>query len=159
MIDLILYAPSKAALTTWAETNPPNNPMRYLDADSAWQIRPGLEWSWWGGDGNFKTSAGSFNVNSDAWAVEPTYAPGVVMRLRIHGEFFDWGRLDVSSVEDPDDIKEWELSRTAKYIKDNGTPGTMGGIPYYEVDGVRIFREKDVQTFISSRGLPGHVFL
>lgn len=157
MIDLILYAPTKQDMLTWAETNPPNNPMRYRDVESAWQIRPGLEWSWWGGDGKFKTSAGSSDPSSVY--VEPTYASGVVMRLRIHGEFFDWGRLDVSSAEDPDDIKEWERSRTAQYIKDNGTPGTMGGIPYYEVDGVRIFRERDVQTFISSRGLPGHVFL
>jgi hypothetical protein len=78
--------------------------------------------------------------------------------MRVHGEFFDWDQLNETPA-DPDDVKEWERSRIAQYVRNNGTPGTMGGIPYYEVDGVRLFRRKDVDTFTSSNNLPGHVFL
>lgn len=143
MIDLILYAPDKETMREWGKTNPPARPLRYLNSESVWQTRDGLEWSWWGGNGQFMTAAGS----------SPTYAPGVVMRMRVHGEFFDWDRIDTSSTA------EWARSKIAQYVKDNGTSGTMSDIPFFEISSVRLFLNEDVQTFISSRGLPGHVFL
>ena len=163
MIDLVLYAADKATLRTWGETNPAGRPLIESIDDGEGgtikQARPGLEWSWWAGSGQFMTDAGSqTDPETDPGYVAPTYAPGVVLLMRVHGEFFDWDRLEETPA-DPDDVKEWERSKIAQYVRNNGTPGTMGGIPYYEVDGVRLFRRKDVDTFTSANNLPGHVFL
>lgn len=162
MIDLVLYAPDKASLLTWAKTNPPANPLveEVDDGEGGTrnQVRPGLEWSWWAGSGQFMTDPGSGGDPEAPGYVAPSYAPGVVLLMRIHGEFFANDVLNETPA-DPEDVKEWERSKVAKYIKDNGTPGTMGGIPYFEVGGVRIFRRKDVDEFAAANNIPGHVFL
>jgi hypothetical protein len=163
MIDLVLRATSRAALVTWGKTNPPGRPLveEVHDGEGGTRnvIRPGLEWSPWGGTGQVMTAAGTYDENGDE-LTPPTYVPGFVALMRVHSEFFDWDRLDEVPA-DPDDVKEWERSKIAKYIKDNGTPGSLAGgeLPYYELDGVQIFRKKDVDAFLAARGFASHGFL
>jgi hypothetical protein len=35
----------------------------------------------------------------------------------------------------------------------------MQGIPYYEIDGVRLLRPQDVEAFVQSRNIPGHIWV
>lgn len=161
MIDLVLYATDRQALVTWGESNPPGRPLiETVDDGEGGTVKRavrGLEWSPWAGSGQFLTAAGTYDQEGNE-ITPPTYAPGYVIKMRIHSEYFDWDREDTVPA-DPEDVKEWERSKVANYIRQNGTPGTMGTIPYYEVGGVRIFREKDVQEFLSANSLPGHRFL
>ena len=161
MIDLVLFAASRAALVTWGETHPPGRPIiESVDDGEGGTIKravTGIEWSPWAGNGNFMTVKGTYDQDGTE-ITPPTFASGYVAKLRIHGEYFDWDKLDTVPA-DSDDVKEWERSKIADYIQANGTPGTMGTIPYYEVDGIRIFREKDVQEFLSTNSIPGHGFL
>jgi len=161
MIDLVLYATNRAALVAWGETNPPGRPLieSIDDGEGGTRkvARAGLEWAPWAGSGRFMTAAGEYDQDGNE-ITPPTFAPGYVIKMRIHSEFFDWDRLDTEPA-DPDDVKEWERSKVAQYVRNNGTPGTMGGIPYYEVDGVRLFRRNDVEAFLNSNNLPSHTFL
>ncbi len=152
MIDLVLYAPTgKSDIVNFARSNPPNNPL--LDEDN--NARQGVSYCWWGNDGDFMTSPavvdGEGNVTTPA-----TFAPGKVMLLRISPEFFD-DRL-VPDDADPDKEEQWARSKIARYVKNNGTPGTMAGgtIPYYEIDGVRLLRPSDVKSFIAANNTVGH---
>lgn len=162
MIDLVLWAASKADMLTWGKTNPPANPLVEEQDDGEGGTinvaRPGLEFGWWAGSGDFMTAAGTY----DGEGIEltpPTFASGVVALLRVHSDFWENDRLEVVPA-DPEDVKEWERSKIAQHLRDNGTPGTMAGsIPYYELNGVRIIRRTDVNTFLAANTLPGHTFL
>lgn len=161
MIGLILYAANRAALVAWGETHPPGRPIVVsVNDDEGGTVKraaDGIEWSSWGGTGLFTTVKGTYDQDGEV-ITPPTYAPGYVARLRVHSDYFDWDRLETVPA-DPEDIKEWERSKIADYIRSNGTPGTMVTVPYYEVDGIRIFRERDVREFLVLNDIPGHVFL
>jgi len=90
----------------------------------------------------------------------PMYLTGEVALLRIYDTFFEDDRL-IPDEADPEKEEQWARSKVARYIKNNGTPGTVAGgsIPYYEVDGVRIFRPQDVETWLTTNGLPTHSWL
>jgi hypothetical protein len=96
-------------------------------------------------------------------AVEPTqFITGVVALCRIHGKYYFEDRITdtgFSDTGDPDQIEQWSRSRVARAVKRNGVFGTINGIPYYEWDGVRIFRAIDVQTYLSSNGIPRHIWM
>jgi len=82
-LDLVLWAATKADLATWGQTNPPNRPLREQVIDTPavlddegnvttpatykWQIRKGLEFSWWNGSGNLMLEPRTFRttVNVD----------------------------------------------------------------------------------------------
>jgi hypothetical protein len=154
-IDLILYAPAgKSAFATFARNNPPNNPL----LDDEGNTRPGISYCWWSGSGKFMTDPGTGGDPEDPGYVEPTYAPGHVALLRIHSEFFDNTKLADQTYDEEGNpqLEQHQRSAVAKYIKDNGTPGTMAGIPYYELDGVRILRPQDVEAYCQANGIPGH---
>ncbi|MCP5087915.1 MAG: hypothetical protein GY952_14070 [Rhodobacteraceae bacterium] len=154
-IDIILYAPNKPTMAAFAKAHPPANPL--LDAKG--YPRKGVRYSWWGGSqGKFMTDPG--NPTADP-VVPPTFLPGVAMLLHIHSEFFDDNNItpeddDYVKPADPDNIEQHERNRVVRYIKENGTEGTMGGVAYYEIDDVRLFRPKDVVAFIVANNVKGH---
>jgi len=101
----------------------------------------------------------------------PLFLDGQVALLRIYDEFFDEDKLDAPLVDSGEvdeegnpilvKAEQWARSKVARYIKNNGTPGTVAGgsIPYYEVDSVRIFRPQDVETWLTTNGLPTHSWI
>jgi hypothetical protein len=162
-IDLILWAPDKATLATFAKSNPPANPlMQDVDDGEGGTItvtRDGVSYCWWAGSGKMLTQLGTYDSEGNE-LTPPQYLTGVVALLRIHSDFFNQTRLNPDP-EDPDAAEQWARSTVAKYIKDNGTPGTVAGgtIPYYELGGIRIFRPTDVEQFLSNNNLPGHIWV
>lgn len=157
MIDLILYAPDKATFANFARTNPPANPLQQQDAEGNWFNRPGFDYCWWAGSGKMMTAKGTYDQDGNE-ITPPTFLPGFVALVRIHGQFFEDNVL-IPDDADPDKLEQWARNRVVQYIKNNGTPGTMGSIPYYEVDGVRMFRPADVKGFLNNKNLPGHEWL
>jgi len=158
-IDLILYAPAgKSAFATFARNHPPANPL--LDADG--NTREGVSYCWWAGSGKFMTQAGTYDENGDE-ITPPTFAPGHVALLRIHSSFFDATRLADQTYDEEGnpELEQHQRSAVVKYIRDNGSFGTMAGgtIPYYELDGVRILRPQDVEAYLASNNIPGHIWV
>ena len=156
MLDIILYAPTgKAALVDFARNHPPANPL----LDDEGNTREGVSYCWWAGEGKFKTVKET--IVDGVVTVPATFLPGVVALLRIHSDFFASQKLADQAYDEngQPQIEQWQRSAVVKYIKDNGTPGTMGGIPYVNLAGVRIFRPQDVATFLAARNLPGHEWL
>lgn len=160
MIDLILHCPTgTAALLAWAKTHPPANPL-ISEVEGVNVNRTGFEYCLWAGSGRFMTEAGTYDGNGDE-ITPPTFLPGTVALCRIYSSFFEDQRMDVSQAVDPENPEQWEKTLVAKYIRDNGTLNTIGtpAIPYYEVDGVRLFRPDDVNAFLATNSLPGHIWL
>jgi len=93
----------------------------------------------------------------DLWT-PATFSPLLVAIVRVYADFFTSQQIDPSD-PDYDATEQWGRNKIAQYIKNNGTPGTMGGIPYYELDGVRMLRPVDVQDFLATNNLPGHEWL
>lgn len=153
MIDLILWATDRATLRTFAQ----NNNLLVQDDEGNWKPRDGLEWDWWGGTGKLMRTQGTYDAEGNELTA-PTYIPGEVLLLRIHGDFFNTDRLEPDEA-DPDKAEQWARSKVARFIKNNGTPGTVQGVNYYELDGVRIFRAADVQAKLVEWGVPGHEWL
>lgn len=153
-LDLVLWAPTKAALATWAASNPPANPL--MDAEG--NTREGVSYCWWAGTGQFMTAPGVYD-SEGVEVTPPTFAPGVVALLRIHSDFFANDLLEDKYDVNGNKKEQWVYSKAAKWIKDNGTPGTMGGVSYYEVGGVRLFKPEDVETFCASNNIPGHIWV
>ncbi len=160
-LDIILYAPNKPALAVFGKAHPPANPLLQNDGNT----RDGVSYCWWSGSGKFMTAPGVPSGNdNDPWTTPPTFLPGVVMLLRLHSAFFDDNEIkegDPDYVEpaDPDNIEQHERCRVVRYVKENGVLGTMGGIPYYEIDNVRLFRPSDVETFLTAKGVPAHIWV
>lgn len=157
MIDLILWANTKAKFANFARTNPPANPLQQQDDEGNWVDRRGFTWVWWAESGKLMTARGTYDQDGNE-VTPPTYLPGFVALVRIHGDFFNQNILTPDEA-DPEKDEQWARNKVAQYIKNNGTPGTMGGIPYYEVDGVRMFRPQDVTAYLSANNLPGHEWL
>lgn len=149
MIDLILWAQTKADLATWGKTYPTNSPL--LTANGP---REGVSYIWWMDSGKFMLTAPVFDAEGTE-LVPATFAPGFVLLLRLHSTFFDNDKLS----DDREGKQQWEYSKVAKWIKDNGTPGVMGRINYYAVGNVRIFRPADVEQYLVDHNLPGHTWV
>tara|TARA_R110000823_G_scaffold123406_1_gene249418 strand:- start:27 stop:503 length:477 start_codon:yes stop_codon:yes gene_type:complete len=150
MIDLVIYAPTKDDLRSFAvargllETVVEEEVTSYVKAKD-------FDYCWWAGSGQFIVSKGTYDTEG-AEVTPPTFAPGVVALLRV-GATGD--EIDPGATENPE---QWHRSQVAKWVKDNGTPGSFfgGAIPYYDVAGVRLMRPSDVKAWLSSEGLPGH---
>jgi hypothetical protein len=128
-LDLILHATTKAQITALLTTR------GLLDVNG--NPIDGFTYCWWAEGGQLMTAKPS------------TYLAGFVMLARIHSSLFD---SDVIS-EGPE---QWQRSKIAKFIKTNGTPGTLQGINFYLLSNVRLFRAADVLTFLATNSLPGH---
>ena len=152
MIDLILRASTKADMIRWAKARG----LLVPDGEGGFTRRTGLEWSWWGGDGRFMTKPGTYAADGSVLTA-PAYAPGVVLLLRIHHEFFDSDKLRPAA-NDPNKDEQWARSKVIRAIKQNGTKGKTGTVNHYEWDGIRIYRPQDVAAFIKAKGVPGHGF-
>lgn len=141
-IDLILWAPDKATFRTFAVTNGLLVEVGTDDnGNPVYRRREGFDFCWWRTSGKLVTARTS----------PPTYLPGFVALVRIFGNFF----LSDQIAEGPE---QWQRSKVARYIKNNGVPGTVAGgaISYYELNGVRIFRAQDVQDWLTANDLPRH---
>ena len=150
MIDLIIYAPTKGDLHTFAvargllETVVEEGVTSYVKAKD-------FDYCWWAGSGRFLTAKGTYDTEG-VELTAPTFAPGVVALLRIATA---GDAIDPGATENPE---QWHRSQVAKWVKDNGTLGSFfgGAVPYYDVAGVRLMRPSDVNAWLSSEGLPGH---
>lgn len=140
MIDLILQG-TKANIATLLKArgllDTDNNPLH------------GCELTWWAGDGKFMTAKPVYDGMTVT--TPPTYLTGLVVLCRIHGALRDADRI-----ANPVDQQQWSRSRIAKWIKDNGTLGTIGGLPCYTVNSVRLLRAADVFAWCAAHGMPGH---
>lgn len=152
-LDIILWAPNKAALATWAQTHPAQAPLMTADGP-----REGVSYCWWAGDGKFKTANGTYDAEGNE-LTPPTFAPGVVALLRLHTSFFQSDKLAERTDAEGNAREQWEYSKAAQWVKNNGTPGSMGSVNYYEVDGVRLFRPSDVEAFLAANNIAGHVWV
>lgn len=128
-LDLILWAPDKATLVTFGKNN------NLIDAEN--NVFPWVSYCWWAGTGKLMTQAGTYDQDGNQ-LTPPTYLSGEVMLLRLFTEKFGGG------------------SAVKTYIENNGTPGVIAGINYYEIDSVRLFRARDVLTYLANNNLPGH---
>ena len=136
--------------------------LRISDGEGGFRNHPGIRWTWWADNGKLMTAKGTYDADG-AELTPPTFAAGVVAILRITSQFFT---EDVDGVKtydaltpdeaDPDKAEQWARSRVARFVKNNGTPGTAGGISYWELDGVRLYKPADVQAFLVSNDVPGH---
>lgn len=153
MIDLILWSDTKTALNNFAKVHG----LLVQDPETQeWATAYGVEWSWWQGSGKMLRSLGTY----DAEGVEltpPTFVNGWVILLRLHSTYADADKLDPAGPT-AEDIPEWDRSKVARFIRNNGTPGTVAGLTYYEIDGVRILRVQDVEAKLAEWGVPSHRF-
>lgn len=138
MIDLVMYG-SRANLRALLKSRG----LIEVNAGEVTKLR-GFDYCEWAGSGKFMTSPG---VDS----IPPTFLPQTVILARI--------TTAEDEIDAPADGELWNRSKVARYIKNNGTPGLMGTITYYELDGVRLFRAADVFAWLDGQGLPGHEWL
>jgi hypothetical protein len=136
-MDIILQAPNIAAIRNFAF-------LHGLTVGS--KEREGVEFSLWGGTGKFLTAANP-----------PTFAPGVVVLVRFFGGFLRENRLRPLDT-DPGRNEQWSRHKLLRRMKQNGTTGTTGGIPWIQLDGVRLYRPSDVEAFIVANNLPRHLW-
>lgn len=145
MIDVILMAETNEALAKFGLAHG----LLVPDGEGGWKNAKGVDWAYWAGSGLMKRSLGKYDAEGNTIA-EPEFVPGLAIVLRLFGEFYK-----------KDGIKrdgEWIKSKTLQFIYDNGTAGEVEGIPYHEIDGVRILKPSDVIAKLSEWGVPGHEF-
>ena len=159
-IDLVMWANTKADFAQFARTNPPANPLQQQDAEGNWVNRPGLTFCWWAESGKLMTAAGTYDQDGNE-LTPPTFLPGFVALVRVYGEFFEQQAIKEGDqdYDEAEASEQWGRNRIAKYVKENGTPGTMGTLPYYEIDSVRLFRAADVFEWLRNNNLPHHEWL
>jgi hypothetical protein len=152
MIDLILQATDRQTLVAFGRAN---NLLRQVDDE--WELRPGVSFSWWAGSGKMMRSPGEYDEEGNQ-TIAPTFVPGLIALVRIGGEAGAEDALN-DTPEDESDVKEWERSKIARYIRRNGVQGEVAGLTYFEIDDVRIFRRKDISAKLAEWGVPDHVYL
>lgn len=145
MIDLVLHSASKGALLDWAIAR--NIAEQTSEGP---RLKAGLDYCLWAGTGRFMTQAGTY----DAEGVEitpPSFLAGTVALLRIY----------TAEDEIAEGQAQWQRSKVAKAIRNNGTYGTTAGgsLEYYEWEGVRLFLADQVFAWLATKGLPGHEWL
>ena len=151
MIDLILYAANKATIRDFGIARGLITAQDDGEGGTIYVKVRNFDYCWWAGSGQFKTANGTYDEQGNE-ITPPTFAPGVAALLRIYTAD---DALDPGAEENPE---QWQKSKVAKYIRDNGTPGSFlgGAVPYYEVDGVRLMRPADVNAWLEANNLPGH---
>ena len=108
---------------------------------------PGFDYCWWAGSGNFAITKPVYDSSNPFNVITPaTYLPNSVVLTR---------------VDDPADAitegtEQWQRSVLAKWLKDNGTLGTVGGFPCYTTAGVDMLRASDVFAWVKTQGLASH---
>lgn len=112
--------------------------------------------------GLFKRTQGNFAIFKGAATIGETLDIGVQDTQFLNGfvvvtRFTSEALSDDQIIED-DTLEPWEKSKIAKFLKDNGTPGTIQGINYFELDSVRILRPRDVKDFLELRGIKMPIF-
>ena len=119
-----------------------------LNADDA--PSPGFDYCLWAGSGKFMTVKPTYdNSEPPVQLTAPTYMTGVVVLARI-------ATAD-DAISEGDE--QWERSQVAKWIKNNGTLGTVGGLPCYTVASVRLLRAQDVFAWCAANGMTPHEWL
>lgn len=107
----------------------------------------GFEACWWAGEGKFMTVK---PVYSGQTLVTPAvYLAGFVLLARIHGQRFVSDKIAATG-------EQWVRSAIAKWIKDNGVLGSLGGIGCYTAANVRLFRAADVIAWCATNNIPSH---
>lgn len=106
----------------------------------------GFEYCPWAGSGRFMTVKPTFDLSTKAQLTPPSYLTGVVVLARIA----------TAGDEINEGAEQWQRSQIAKWIKTNGTLGTIGGLPCYTVASVRLLRASDVFAWCALNDIPAH---
>lgn len=138
MIDLALQAATQAALITRLAA------LNLTDASG--NALPGFDYCWWAGSGKLMTAKPVFDKDGNV-TTPATFLAGFVMLARI---------TDPADKLTNGNGEQWSRSKAAKAIKDNGTLGTIGGLPCYTLSGVRMVRPVDLFAWLATNNLPGH---
>lgn len=139
MIDIILQGTSanlQALLRGRGLIDAENNPA------------PGFDYCLWGGSGKFMTVKPTYDANG-VLLTPANYMSGVVMIARISA--------DEDIIGEGKD--QWQRSRVAQWFKANGVLGTVGGLPCYMVNNVRMLRPTDVFSWCEQNNMPSHEWL
>jgi len=158
-IDLILQAPNEATLTAFLKAHPPGNEL--MDADD--NLAHAVNFCLWAGDGKFMTVKGTY----DSEFVEltpPEFMTGIVGILRIQDSEtaingINVGDPDYVEPADPENVEQYEKNRVVRHVKDNGASGTLSGIPYEQLASVKVMSPVDVEAFLVTNDLPGHIWV
>jgi len=165
VIDLILRAPDRATLVTFARNNglmeqvvlardtDPDSPTYGEPTETEWRLKKGVDYCWWAGSGQMMRSRGTYDEEGNQLTA-PTFVPGVVAIMRLYADFFNEDRIEAEP-----DAEQWARSKVVKYIKDNGVIGQIQGIAYAELDGVQVFRPADVVAKLAEWGVAGHEWM
>lgn len=153
MLDLVLWALTKADMRAFAV----KRGLFVSDGQGGHVARDGFEWSWWAGSGKMLQAHPEYDEEGNLLK-GPVHMPGVVALARIHASFFDGDKIEPAS-DDPEKGEQWARSKLVRFIRENGRIGQAGGIPYAEIDGVRVLRPADVQAKLAEWGAPGHEWL
>jgi hypothetical protein len=110
--------------------------------------------------GNFAvfTSAGTsptVGATLDVYT-QPQYVAGLVYLIRLHAA------VAAEDIEQDDtETGQAARSRIVRWVKRNGTIGSIGGgaLNFVELDGVKVLMPDEVNAWLSSRGLAGHEWL
>ena len=136
MIDLILHASTRAEMRTFAINN--NLLLELTDKETgktSFAPRPNSSWLWWYGNGKMVKAAAVLDTDGKITAPAKHFA-GVFVIARISGA---------------------KLKRdTLRKRFSSATNGTRFGIPYREIDGVRLFNAAKLTEQLRSKGLPVH---
>lgn len=150
MIDLILQAATQQTLyavlasrgLVAQQTDQAGQPIV-----GAYSPVPGFDFCWWAGSGKLMTKLPVLDAQG-AVITPATFLAGFVMIARLTN--------GGDAIANPVDTEQWSRSKLAKFIKDNGVLGNIGGIPCYTVSNIRLARATDVLAFLAANNLPGH---
>lgn len=145
MIDVILMADTNTALAQFGLAHG----LLVSDGEGGWTNAPGVDWSRWAGSGIMLRSQGEYDAEGNTIS-EPVFVPGHAIVLRLYGAFYESDKIERDG--------DWFKSKTMQFIHDNGTATEVEGIPCTEVDGVRVFKPRDVLAKLKEWGVPGHEF-
>jgi len=136
MIDLILHAATRADMRTFAINS--NLLVEHIDKEtgkSSLVPRPNADWLWWYGNGKIMKAAAVLDAGGNV-TTHAKYFAGVFIIARISGA----------------KLRRDTLRKRFK----SATSGTRFGVPYREIDGVRLFSAATLTEQLKSKGLPVH---
>jgi len=146
MIDLALQSASQATIYSLLAAR--NLAVQVTDEQGMTFYAPtsGIDWCWWADSGKLMTASPVLDKDGNV-TTPPTFLSGFVMLLRI---------TDIRDKLTNGNGEQWSRSKVAKYIKDNGVLGTIGGISCYTISNVRMVKASDLFQWLANNNLPGH---
>lgn len=154
-IDLVLQATTQAQILTALKARGLAQDVTDLQGATTTVPINGVDtFVWWAGSGKLMTAkAVPDPQNPMGPPLTPaTFLAGFVMLVRIYDP--------ADALANPVDGEQYSRSQIARFIKNNGTPGTFSlngcTINYYQISNVKMTRFADLSACLTAQGLPGH---